>query len=161
MQFTQKQDSFYNKAALLCSRYEKCTSEVMEKLQNWGLTPEETKPVVSKLIAEKYIDDERFARAYVKDKFRFNHWGKQKIKHMLQAKHISPDILKLAFDEIEDETYASDLRQLLKDKDRSVKAKDDFDRRTKLMRFALGRGFETGLVIKVLKEIGAGCADDE
>jgi len=161
MQFTQKQDSFYNKAALLCSRYEKCTSDVLAKLQSWGFSPEEAGPVIEKLISEKYIDDERFARAYVKDKFRFNHWGKQKINHMLRAKNISKDILNIAFEGVEDQDYAANLKQLLKDKARSVKAKDDYDRRNKLMRFALGRGFETGLVIKVLKEIGADCSDCE
>jgi regulatory protein len=110
--------------------------------------------IIDLLKAEKYIDDERFARAYVKDKFRFNHWGKQKIAHMLRAKSISPEIQELAFEEIEDEGYADELLKLLTDKEKSIKAKDKFDKRNKLMRFAMGRGFETSKIYSVLKEMG-------
>lgn len=154
MEFTHDQNSAFDKASLLCSRSEKCTSEILEKLRRWGLSAEESEAVVEKLIEEKYLNDERFARAYVKDKFRFNHWGKQKIAHMLRAKNISPEILELAFEEIEDEGYVDELRKLLIDKEKSIKAKDKYDKRNKLMRFALGRGFESGEVYVIFKELG-------
>ena len=154
MEFTPEQNVAYNKASLLCSKSEKCASEIQEKLKLWGLSGSESEPVLQKLIEEKYIDDERFARAYVKDKFRFNHWGKQKIEYMLRAKHISAEILEVAFEEIAEENYSGELRKLLTDKEKSIKAKDKFDKRNKLMRFALGRGFESGEIYKVLKEIG-------
>lgn len=154
MELTQEQNAAYDKAALLCSKSEKCTSEIQEKLKIWGLSDEESEPVIEKLVAEKYLDDERFARAYAKDKFRFNHWGKQKITHMLRAKHISSEILELAFEEIEDEAYADELRKLLTDKEKSIRAKDKYDKRNKLMRFALGRGFESNQIYAVLKELG-------
>ncbi len=153
MQFTQKQDSSYNKAAQLCSRFEKCTSEIREKLLIWGLSEEDAEPVVKKLVSEKYIDDERFARAYVKDKFRFNHWGKQKIVHMLRSKNVDPEILELALEEIQDDNYAENLLKLLTDKARSIKAKDKYDKRNKLMRFALSRGFESGIVMKIIRKL--------
>jgi regulatory protein len=154
MEFTKEQNMAYDKATLLCSRSEKCTSEIQEKLKLWGLTAEESVPVTEQLIAEKYLDDERFARAFVKDKFRFNHWGKQKIAHLLRAKNIAPEILELAFEEIEEEGYSDELRKLLTDKEKSVKAKDQYDKRNKLMRFALGRGFESNKIYAVLKELG-------
>jgi len=154
MELTHYQTIAYDKAAFLCSRSEKCTSEIQEKLKLWGLSSEDYEPVIEKLVAEKYLDDERFARAYVKDKFRFNHWGKQKIAHMLRAKNISAEILELAFEEIEDEGYSDELRKLLTDKEKSIKAKDKFDKRNKLMRFAMGRGFESGQIYAVLKELG-------
>ncbi len=154
MEFTPEQNIVYNKAALLCSRSEKCTSEIQEKLQLWGLSGDESEPVIEKLTDEKYIDDERYARAYVKDKFRFNHWGKQKITYQLRAKNISPEIQEIAFGEIEDEGYSDELRKLMTDKEKSIKEKDKFDKRNKLMRFALGRGFESGEIYKVLKEMG-------
>jgi len=154
MELTHYQTIAYDKAAFLCSRSEKCTSEIQEKLKLWGLSSEDSEPVIEKLVAEKYLDDERFARAYVKDKFRFNHWGKQKIAHMLRAKNISAEILELAFEEIEDEGYSDELRKLLTDKEKSIKAKDKFDKRNKLMRFAMGRGFESGQIYAVLKEMG-------
>ena len=154
MEFTPQQNIAYDKSALLCSRSEKCVSEIQEKLKLWGLSAEESEPVVKQLIAEKYLDNERFARAYVKDKFRFNHWGKQKIAHMLRAKKISPEILELAFEEIVEDDYSEDLRKLLLEKEKSIKAKDKYDKRNKLMRFALGRGFESGKIYTVLKELG-------
>lgn len=154
MEFTPEQNIAYDKAALLCSKSEKCTSEILEKLKLWGLSKEESEPVIDQLVQEKYLDDERFARAYVKDKFRFNRWGKQKIAHMLRAKNISPEILELAFEEIEEEGYSDELRKLLTDKEKSIKAKDKYDKRNKLMRFALGRGFESGKIYAVLKELG-------
>ena len=154
MEYTQEQNIAYDKAALLCSKSEKCTSEILEKLKLWGLSSEESEPIIEQLVAEKYLDDERFARAFVKDKFRFNHWGKQKIAHMLQAKKISQEILQLAFEEIEEDGYADELRKLLTDKEKSIKAKDKYDKRNKLMRFALGRGFESNKVYEIFKELG-------
>ncbi|HZL11543.1 MAG TPA: regulatory protein RecX [Prolixibacteraceae bacterium] len=154
MDLTPEQNIAFNRAALLCSRSEKCTAEIQEKLRLWGLTSDESEPVVEALIEEKYIDDERFARAFVKDKFRFNHWGRQKIAHMLRAKNISPEILELAFEGINKESYAEELRKLLTDKEKTIKAKDEFDKRNKLMRFAMGRGFESNKIYVVLKELG-------
>lgn len=154
MELNQEQQTAYDKAALLCSRSEKCTSEILEKLKLWGFSAEESEPVIVQLIAEKYLDDERFARAYVKDKFRFNRWGKQKIAHMLRAKNISSEILEMAFEEIEDEGYSDELRKLMTDKEKSIKAKDKYDKRNKLMRFALGRGFESGKIYAIFKELG-------
>jgi regulatory protein len=154
MDFNPQQTTAYNKAAFLCSRSEKCSSEIQEKLKLWGLSAEESESVIGKLIEEKYLDDERFARAYAKDKFRFNRWGRQKIDFMLQSKRISPEIVKLALEEIENEGYVNELQKLLTDKEKTIKAKDQYDKRNKLMRFAMGRGFETDQIYKVLKEMG-------
>lgn len=154
MELTRDQITAYDKAAFLCSKSEHCTSEIQEKLKLWGLSSEDSELVITKLIEEKYIDDERFARAYVKDKFRFNHWGKQKIAFMLRSKNISSEIMELAFEEIEDESYSDELRKLLTDKEKSIKSKDQYDKRNKLMRFAMGRGFESGQIYTALKELG-------
>jgi regulatory protein len=154
MELTHDQTTAYDKAAFLCSKSEHCTSEIQEKLKTWGLSAEDSEPVIEKLVAEKYLDDERFARAYVKDKFRFNHWGKQKIAFMLRSKNISSEILELAFEEIEDIGYSDELRKILTDKEKSIKAKDKYDKRNKLMRFAMGRGFESNQISVALKELG-------
>lgn len=154
MELTTDQSIAYQKAALLCSKSEYCTSEIREKLKVWGVNKEDAEPVIEKLIQEKYIDDERFARAYVKDKFRFNRWGKQKIAYMLRAKNISAEILELAFEEIQEEKYSDELLKLLADKEKSIKAKDKYDKRNKLMRFALGRGFESNEIYAAFKELG-------
>ena len=154
MELTQEQKVAFNKAAVLCSQSEKCTSEIQEKLKLWGLNEADSQSVIDELKREKYIDDERFARAYVKDKFRFNRWGKQKIEFMLRAKKINQEILALAFEEIEDESYLDEIKRLLTEKAKSIKAKDQYDKHNKLMRFALGRGFESGKIYAALKELG-------
>lgn len=154
MELTPEQQSAYLKAAAICSRSETCTYNIQEKLKLWGLNEADSILVIGHLKDEKYIDDERFARAYVKDKFRFNHWGRQKIEFMLRARKISQEILELAFEEIEEEGYADELQKLLQEKAKTIKAKDQYDKRNKLMRFAMGRGFESGKIYAALKELG-------
>lgn len=153
MELTQEQKIAFDKAAILCSQSEKCTSEIQDKLKLWGFSDNASEPVIEQLIAEKYLDDERFARAYVKDKFRFNRWGKQKIEYMLRAKKINQEILELALEEIDAENYSENLKKLIADKEKTIKAKDQYDKRNKLMRFALGRGFESGKIYAALKEL--------
>ncbi|HET6559976.1 MAG TPA: regulatory protein RecX [Prolixibacteraceae bacterium] len=154
MALTPQQQSAYLKATAICSRGEICSYDILEKLRKWGLEEEDAQEVINHLKEEKYIDDERFARAYVKDKFRFNHWGRQKIAFMLHAKKISREIQEAAFDEIEDEPYTGQLIQLLENKAKTIKSDDPYDRRNKLMRFAMGRGFETDKIFAAFKILG-------
>ena len=154
MEFTSEQQSAYFKATAICSRGEICTFDIQAKLKAWGLMEEDAKGVITQLAKEKYLDDERFARAYVKDKFRFNNWGRQKIAYMLNAKKIGKEIQEAAFEEIEEETYSDKLLKLLTDKERTIKAKDQYDKRNKLMRFAMGRGFESNVIYAAFKELG-------
>ena len=154
MEFTPEQQSAYFKATALCSRGETCTFDIQAKLKVWGLMDEDVKAVINQLTKEKYLDDERFARAYVKDKFRFNNWGRQKLAYMLNAKKIGKEIQEAAFEEIEEDTYSDKLLKLLTDKERTIKAKDQYDKRNKLMRFAMGRGFESNVIYAAFKELG-------
>lgn len=154
MAFTPEQRSAYLKATAICSRGETCTFDIREKMKTWGLEEEDAWAVVKQLYEEKYIDDERFARAYVKDKFRFNHWGKQKIAYMLHSKKISREIQEAAFEEIEDESYGEQLIKLLADKEKTIKSTDPYDKRNKLVRFAMGRGFESEKIFAAFKVLG-------
>lgn len=154
MEFTPEQQSAYLKATTICSRAETCTFDIHAKLKVWGLEEEDSMAVIDLLTKEKYLDDERFARAYVKDKFRFNHWGRQKIAYMLNAKKISKEILEAAFEEIEEDTYSDKLVKLITDKEKTIKSKDQYDKRNKLMRFAMGRGFESNKIYDAFKELG-------
>jgi len=154
MEFTPEQQSVYLKATAICSRGETCSFDIQAKLKVWGLLEEDSKVVINQLTKEKYLDDERFARAYVKDKFRFNQWGRQKIAYMLNAKKIGKEIQEAAFEEIEEESYSDKLVKLITDKEKTIKAKDQYDNRNKLMRFAMGRGFESNLIYAAFKELG-------
>ena len=154
MAFTPEQQAAYSKSSAICSRSETCTSEIQEKLKLWGLNKDDSMAVIDQLKEEKFVDDERFARAYVKDKFRFNQWGRQKIAYMLHSKRISKEIQEIAFEEIEDDNYSDKLLKLLADKEKTIKAKDQYDKRNKLMRFAMSKGFELGKIYAAFKELG-------
>ena len=105
---------------------------------------------MARLVKERYVDDERFARAYVKDKIRYNKWGRRKVQQGLWTKRIDEDIQQRVLGEVDDEEYLSVLRPLLKQKQRSIKAESDYERNQKLVRFALGRGFTFDIIRQCL-----------
>ena len=85
----------------LCARSEQSSGDIELKLVKWGLTKEQAGSVLQRLIDGKYVDDARFARAYVREKFRFSGWGRVKIAYNLRLKHIDNDIVTEAMDEID------------------------------------------------------------
>lgn len=135
-----EQDVFLTLAAL-CAQGEHCQYEMLEKMRRWEVDETVKARVMQKLVAGRYIDDERFARAFVKDKVRYNKWGRRKVEQALWVKHISDDIRHKVLDEVDDEEYLAVLRPLLKQKRRTTKATDEYDMNRKLCRFALSRGF--------------------
>lgn len=131
-----------SKVAAYCSTAEHCRAEVSEKLQRWGLPYDAIERILERLENEKYIDEERFCRAFVNDKYRFAKWGKVKIAQALLLKKISYDVCRRFLNEIDEEEYLSILDSLLLAKRKSVHAGNEFELNGKLMRFALSRGFE-------------------
>lgn len=125
----------------LCSQAEHCSYEMTEKMRRWELSDEEQARVVERLVKDKFVDDERFARVFALDKIRYNKWGRRKVEQALWLKRIDADIRRRVLDDIDEEEYLAVLRPLLKSKRRSVRAANDRERNMKLMRFALGRGF--------------------
>ena len=146
-------DILLNKAATYASRCEHCESEVREKLLRWGGTSEETDEIIAYLIEERYIDNQRYANSYAKDKFRFNHWGRYKISMMLRSKDIESEFIEEALGQIDDEEYLEKLQQILKDKLRSLKYSSEYEKKGKLFKFAQSRGFESGAISKVIDSI--------
>ena len=112
-----------------------------DKMRRWGLDEAAQDKVVERLTKERYIDEERYARAFVKDKIRYNKWGRRKVQQALWMKHISDDIQQQVLDEIDEKEYLDVLRPLLKQKRKSIKAESDYELNQKLVRFALSRGF--------------------
>lgn len=125
-----------------CASSEHCKSEVVEKLQRWGIAYDAVDRIVESLVQEKYIDEDRYCRAFVRDKYRFDKWGKMKIAQALQLKKISPYVYNLMLNEIDEDEYLGILRGLLESKRRSVRAATPFEQNGKLVRYALSRGFE-------------------
>ncbi len=153
MKFNQLQQECFDRAAFICSRSEKSAGTVSQKLKDWGLNPEEAEPVLQKLINEQLISDERFARSFVKDKFRFNKWGRIKIAFMLKAEQVATSLIHEALEEIPEEDYLETLNKLLLDKDKTIKSDNPYERKAKLFRFAQSRGFEAELISKGIDKL--------
>jgi regulatory protein len=126
---------------------------VREKLSTWGGTSEETDEIIAYLIEERYIDNQRYANSYTKDKFRFNHWGKYKISMMLRSKDISNEIIEDALCQIDEEEYLDKLQQILHDKLRSLKYSSEYEKKGKLFKFAQSRGFESSAISKIIDNL--------
>lgn len=131
-----------NRVASYCSAAEHCRAEISEKLQRWGIAYETITGILNRLEVEKYIDDERYCRAFINDKFHFDKWGKMKIAQGLYMKKIASDMAWRHLNEIDQQEYLSVLRSLLASKRKSIHASSEFELNGKLMRFAISRGFE-------------------
>lgn len=136
----------YQKLSALCARSEHCQQEMLNKMRQWGVSEEEQAQVMARLIKEKYVDDSRFARAFVYDKIRYNKWGRRKVEQALRMKHIDESIGQQVLDEVDDEEYLQILRPMLRQKQRSIKGGSEYERSMKLIKFAIGRGFTMNLI---------------
>ena len=136
----------YLQLAQLCARSEHCQHDMLEKMRRWEMSDEAQARVMQRLISERYVDDERYARAFVRDKIRYNKWGRRKVEQGLWQKRIDDNIRQQVLDEVDEEEYLSVLRPLLKQKRRSTKAESDYEMNRKLVRFALSRGFTYDII---------------
>jgi regulatory protein len=136
----------YSKMAHLCSRSEQCSADIRKKILAYEIVEEIVDEIIEKLIEEKYIDDRRFVRAYVNDKFKINKWGKIKMRHYLRAKGLSDEVIKYGMENIDDEKYKLLLVKTMKAKAKSIKEKDKFKKMGQIIRFAQNRGFEPELI---------------
>lgn len=146
------------KAEAYCSLSEHCKSEVLGKLQQWGAPEETWEVILNHLEKERYVDESRYATFFVRDKYRFNQWGRVKIAQALRMKHIPSACIDEAMEEIDEQEYLNILTSLLKKKVRSIKASNDYERNGKLVRFAAGHGYEIGYILLCMKRMGY---DDE
>ena len=140
----------YLQLAAVCAQAEHCPQEMRDKMTRWGVDPEAQERVVARLVKERYIDEERYARAFVKDKIRYQKWGRRKVQQGLWQKRIPNEIQQQVLSEVDDEAYLSILRPLLKQKRKTTKAQSDYELNQKLVRFALGRGFTFDIIRQCL-----------
>lgn len=141
------EDDALSRMAAYCASSEHCRAEVVEKLQRWGIAYDAIDRIIHRLEQENFINEERFSRAFIRDKFRFAKWGKVKIGQALQLKKISPFVYRPLLNEIDEAEYIRVLEHLLMGKKKSIHAENDYELNGKLVRFALSRGFE-------MKDIG-------
>lgn len=150
---TSSYQQILKNAAVVCSKTDKCSSDIITSLRQSGLSDEEITAGIDFLIKEKFIDDQRYTLHFVHDKFKFNKWGKVKIAYMLRHKRIPENLIAEALDSITDEDYVKTIRELLKAKVKSVKGSSEHERKGKLAVFAQGRGFESDIAYRIASEI--------
>ncbi len=121
---------------------ERSAQPIMKRLmRSWGIAQADREKILARLCDMKFIDDRRFAEAYVRDKVRFGGWGMHKIRSGLSAKGIPSDIAAAAIASMEEEAGGGRLLEILKRKEPSVKGGSAYERRAKLIRYGLSRGF--------------------
>ena len=138
------------KAAALCSGSEHCVSQVEEKLAAWGVSGSDAEEIVARLVDEKFIDNMRFARAYCHDRFLYSHWGRIKIRQMLRHLRLSDEDIEAGMAVISDEGYQEALAEAIESKDRTLRDTDPYQRKAKLVRHLLSRGFEMDLALSAV-----------
>ncbi len=148
-----------SRAAALCAKCEQCSPDIEKKLLNWGLSGNDAGKVITELKRLRFLDDERFAKAYAHDKLHFSGWGKRKIMQGLWVKRLPRDIIDMAFDEFNDDEYKAIAVKVIKSKIPAIKEGiESYEGKMKLLRFAVQRGFEVSLVAGIVKQLNS---DDE
>ena len=140
----------YLQLAAVCAQAEHCEQEMRDKMKRWEIDATTQDSIIARLVKERYIDNERYARAFVKDKIRYNKWGRRKVQQALWMKRISDEIQQRVLDEIDEKEYLDVLIPLLKQKRKTIKANNDYELNQKLVRFALSRGFDFGIIRQCL-----------
>ena len=144
------EDQAFQKLSALCARAEHCSHEMAEKMRKWDMADDAVARVMERLTKERYVDDERYCRFFVRDKIRYNKWGRRKVEQALYMKRIPGDIAARVLDEVAPDVYADILRPLLAAKRKTTKAASDYELNGKLTRFALGRGFTPDVIRRCL-----------
>lgn len=136
----------------LCVRSEHCTAEIRRKLMQWAIEKSEAEKIVAKLVQQRFVDDKRYAEAFVRDKLRFSYWGRIKIAMHLRANKIDGDVIKEALSNIEEVQYLEILRKVITTKSQSIEI-SDYGERQKLYRWGVSRGFESPLVAAEVRRL--------
>lgn len=143
----------YERMKRTCARKECCTFDIRGKLSRWDLSEEAMEAIISELKEKKFIDEERFIRSFINDKLQFNKWGRKKIEAALLQKQLPREAIERAFSEYSDRELSRSLPVLLKKRWTTVTGNSSFERKSKLIRYALGRGFTMEEINHYLGEI--------
>ena len=131
-----------------------------KKLRDWDINPSDSNAIIERLKAERYLDNERYARAYCRDKLRFNGWGRIKIAYMLKGKGIEREFIDAALADIDEEQYLAILNEALAAKAKTLGSKSEEQIRASLLRFAASRGFEPALFFPAVSRLTGTCNED-
>lgn len=137
----------------LCARAEKCSGDALRLMRRWGLSDTDAQGVLARLVRERFIDDRRYAEAYVREKVRFSGWGAHKIRASLRAKSVAPAIVEAALAEFApSDNNRERLSEMIRKKAAKTYYKDAYDLKAKLVRFGMSRGFDLDDVLAATEE---------
>lgn len=144
-----------SKLEALCAYQERCQFEMDQKLISWNFFPEQRDQLIADLIANNFINEQRFAEAFVSGKFRIKKWGKIKIKSHLKLKHISTYSIEKGLKEIDLDEYWSTLVSLASKKRIELELKKGtiWDQKSKVFRFLQSKGYEADLIADAVKKV--------
>lgn len=134
-----------------CAYQDRCHQEVRSKLLELGVYGEVLEEIISELIQDNFLNEERFARSYARGKFRMRKWGKQKITQELKLRKLSDYCIAKAMEEIDEEEYQNTIQQLIDKKWKETKLENLFLKRAKLAKYLIQKGYESNLVWPLVK----------
>jgi regulatory protein len=135
-----------------CAYQERCHQEVKNKLFEFGLYSDEVNEVISELITSGFLNEERFARAFVGGKFRMKKWGRIKIVNELESKGVSANCIRLGLKEIDENDYQKILSEILLKKSEAIAEENLFAKRDKISKYAIQKGYEPEIVWRTIKQ---------
>ncbi|MDR0810799.1 MAG: RecX family transcriptional regulator [Paludibacter sp.] len=144
-------EELLHKAASYCSISEHCVLDVEEKLVSWEVPEKDKQFIIKSLLKDNFINEQRYTMAFVKDKFRFNKWGKIKISLALRQKNIDSELINNALNFIDEGEYDEMLATILKTKLKTLKWEYEYEKMGKLFAFAQNRGFENAVIDRVIR----------
>jgi regulatory protein len=150
---TLSPDQVLDKMAKYCAYQERCVKDVRDKLKTYDLPQEDRDKILDYLLDNRFVNDERFAKSFVRGKANQSGWGLNKIRFHLMQKGIAKDLIDKALGQTDEDLYRQKLIDILKTKSKTVKAENDFEKKRKLAAYAMQKGFEGTLVWEVLKEL--------
>jgi len=136
----------------LCSEKEKCSGDIKEKLRKWNIEVKEWESILDSLKKDKFIDDIRYSGYFVRDKQKIYKWGKEKIKFALKSKGIGQEIINDALSTVDPDNFEESLRALLSKKALELQKYNPYERKNRLIRFAIQRGFDYDLIFRIIDE---------
>ncbi|MBQ6306245.1 MAG: RecX family transcriptional regulator [Bacteroidales bacterium] len=146
-------DQVLDKMAKYCAYQERCVKDVKDKLKTFDISEEEKTKILDYLLDNRFVNDDRFAKAFVRGKVNQSGWGVNKIRFHLIQKGIDKDIIDEALGQTDNEVYRQRLIDILKTKSKTIKANSDFEKKRKLAAYAMQKGFEGNLIWEVLKDL--------
>ena len=146
-------DQVLDKMAKYCAYQERCVKDVRDKLKTFEISEEEKTKILDYLLDNRFVNDERFAKSFVRGKVNQSGWGVNKIRFHLMQKGIAKELIDEALGQTDEEVYRQRLIDILKTKSKTIKAANDFEKKRKLAAYAMQKGFEGNLIWEVLKDL--------